>query len=387
MPKVRRKNSVKQAIERAIKLRDKKKFEKLLRQKNITEDDIVSLKYAFWPDSGDLTMWDLFHRLDPKSFKNKSYNSLTAYEKLYFQLFDKYFAAEIAHRLNLGGAVKLSYDKKSMGEARLDGQMSGFGIMQLKDHLLQFSAESTDKLSPGFQQALDRMLNITPQATVTPMNKKLDTDANGFIFAHVNHAWCALLTKDKLYMINMGLGADKRSPGIHVYDVPQSKRLTIFNYLKSLENTDMLNDIAKGLDCLDPKFNEIIFKRYTEAMKFNHFKNLPKKFRLKESEKINIPAQEVGNCNYYSLKGLFLAWMYHHNQKHYPKKQAYQKSLDDFMRFLKFDYNTAIDHYVAHAIRPNTTVLNLAKQKLGKMNSLTRESALNPANYKRQVVR
>jgi len=387
MKKARRKNSGKQAIERAIKLRDKKKFEKLLREKNITDEDIKSLKHDFLPDSGDLTMWDLFHRLDPKLFKNKSYNKLTAYEKLYFQLFDSYFIAELGHRLNLGGEAKLSYDQKPIDEARLDGQMMGFGIMQLKDHLLQFSTESAEKLSPGFQHALDKILNITPQATLNPMNKKLDTDANGFIFTHVNHAWCALLTKDKLYMINMGLGADKRSPGIHVYDVPQSKRKAIFDYLKSLENTDMLNDIGNGLDYTDPKFNEIILNRYTQAMNFNHFKNLPKKFKLKEIEKISIPAQEVGNCNYYSLKGLFLAWMYHHNQKHYPKNQAYQKSLDDFMRFLKFDYNTAIDHYVAHAIRPNTAVLNLAKQKLGRINSLTKESALNPANYKRQTVK
>lgn len=340
-------------------------------------------------------MWDLFHLLVPKDYKDKSFESLTAYEKLYVELFERYHALELSHRLNLKGNIELKYDDKILESINLEGQQPGFSIMQLKNHLLKFSAENHHHLSPGFVQALDKILDIKPQIDLIRNNHTIDS-INIFIFSHVNHGWGALLTENKLYLVNMGLGSDK-TPGIQVYQVPPSKRKSLFNHLKALENTNLVDDLNKEPNGEMPRdkdgeidwneYGRLIQQRYIQRMEFDHYKNISKKFKLKEIERITIPAQEAGNCSYYSPKGLFLALMYEFNQQHYPQSEAYQKSLNDFLKFVKFDYDNAVKDYQAHALRPNTELLTLAKNKLNAKSPLNRVNAVNPNQYKRQTLR
>ncbi|MCS5710906.1 hypothetical protein [Candidatus Berkiella aquae] len=331
------------AIEFAIKTQNSKLFQALLEHpSSISDNHLISLVDRFFNDEGDLMKWDLFHKLDPKQYQSRAYRTLSPYEKLYYQVYEYYYVAELNHRLNLGGRSHIKWGKKNI--YKIDsktGQDPGCGLMQLKNHLLLFIANN-NKLSPGFTQAVNEILELTPQSGCHYFNKSTENKKNIFYFNHSHHIWCAFYVDNKLYMINMGYGSE--TPGIQVYDVPNDKVSTVLNTLTAWENRSLLDT----------------------KMSYKHFRNFAQKHNLTQLEQIDIPAQTVDNCSYYSLKGLLLAMSYHYNQAHYAPQMAYDKSLRNLLAFNNYDYANAIEDYLAHSIHPNFPLLERAKAQAKK---------------------
>ncbi|MCS5710907.1 hypothetical protein [Candidatus Berkiella aquae] len=370
------------AVDFAIEIHNSKLFQTLLEHPlSVSDSSLKSLIQSFYPDAGNLMMWDLFYKLDPKRYQGRSYGQLSPYEKLYFSLYEPYYIHELNHRLNLPGKAEIKWDKAKLDEISLEGQNAGFSLRQFKEHLLLFAVKHPNKLSEGFNRAVDEIVNLLPQSGKHTLNGEL------FYFNHVNHGWCAILLDDKLYMINMGLGS--KAPGIQVYDVPHHKKASVLNDLKSWEKTDLLDQIQ--ITDEEMRNPAKLQDKIARVMEFNDFKDFSKKHHLTQLEQIDIPAQTMGNCSYYSLKGLLLAISYHYNKKQYSSKIAYNRSLSDVLSYIHYDYANAIDDYMAHSIKPNLLLLKQAKEQAKKYETVKGSHHVEPtldwAAYKRKSAR
>jgi hypothetical protein len=373
------------AIKHAIAIHNSKQFKALLDKHNVLNDtELNDLKNQFHPDNGNLMMWDLFHKLDPLNYKNTSFENLTSYEKLYFMLFEPYYAQELNHRLNFAGELDITWKNKLIDKVNLNGQNPGFSLIQFKDHLLQYSTKNN--ISKGFKNAVAKIIELTPQSGIHILNGNIKQNEHIFYFNHVGHQWCTLLTDNKLYLINMGLGSES-TPGIQVFDVPKAKKRRVLASLIKWEKTNLIDQInILEMNIEDPMQLQVqVVEKMQQLMKFEHFIHFPKKFNLTKIEDIHIPKQTIGNCGYYSLKGLLLALTYHENQKYFPKGVAYKRSLKDTLAFIKQDYANAIDDYKTHSLHPNPALLLLAKKQLlqyqprGK--KLIKDPSLDPMAY------